>query len=141
MINAIIDRLKAQAPSLTAVSGAEDLEAISRGTAARNGATFVVPFGDDASANTMLSGGFSQRIECRVLIAFVIRRHDDAKGAKRASGFDQFKSEIETAMAGWSISEDNDPFELVSARAASLGNGATIYVQTWQTSRYLRTGP
>lgn len=139
MINEIIDRLKLMAPSLVSVSSAEDLEAVSKGTAARNGAAFVVPFADDAEMNGFSSGGFSQRIEVRVLIAFIIRRHDDAKGAKRATDFDAFKAEIEAAMAGWVIDPDGDPFELVSGRASSLGNGVTIYVQTWKTSRYLRT--
>lgn len=139
MINQIIARLKLRAPSLVSVSGAEELEAISKGTAARNGTAFVVPFADDAEANGIASGGFSQRVEVRVLVAFVIRRHDDAKGSKRATDFDVFKGEIEAAMAGWVVDEDGDPFELVSGRASALGNGATIYVQTWKTSRYLRT--
>ncbi len=138
MISLVIDLLRDFAPSLTSVSGAEDLEAISKGTAPRNGAAFVVPFAEDAEPNAMISGGFSQRVEVRVLIAFIIRRHDDAKGAARASDFDTFKNEIETVMAGRMPDQDGDPFELVSGRASSLGNGATIYVQTWKTSRYLR---
>lgn len=139
MIGAIVERLEAMAPALTSIGVAEDLEALSRGTAPKNGAAFVLPFQDRPSENAYMSGGFSQRIEVLLLVAFVIRRSDDAKGAQRAGSFDLFKGEIESALAGWSPDPDNhDLFELAAGRSASLGNGVTVYVQTWRTSRYLR---
>lgn len=137
MIAAIIDRLIAEAPSLTSVKPAEDLEALGKGTAARNGDTFVVPFEDRPSANTLMAGGFRQRVVFLFLVAFVIRRQDDAKGARRVGSFDMFKDAIERALAGWQPSELSAPCELAAGRSAALGNGVTVYVQTWRTDRYI----
>ena len=138
MIEDIIDRLQASCPSLSSVGSAEELDAIDKGTAPKSGATFVIPFTDQAADNTLMSGGTMQHIETRVLVAFVVRRHDDAKGGKRAAGYDSIKTEIENALAGWLPADAVDPFEFVSGRGAPRGNGVTIYVQTWKTGRYLR---
>ncbi len=139
MIGDVVDRLETMAPSLTSIGVAEDLEAISRGVAPKNGAAFVLPFQERPEETAYMSGGFSQRIAVLFLVVFVLRRADDTRGAQRAGSFDLFKGEIETALAGWSPDPDNnDLFELAAGRSASLGNGVTVYVQTWRTSRYLR---
>lgn len=137
MIQETIDRLKTQAPSLVDVFPAEDIDALSRGTAPRSGTAFVLPYREQGEPNEFGMGTFRQRVAVQLLIAFVIRRHDDAKGGRKATIFDTIKSEIEAAIAGWSTDPENDPFELVAAQAAPIGNGVTAYVQTWQTSRYL----
>jgi hypothetical protein len=138
VIEEIIARLQAACPSLHSVGQAEELDALDRGTAPPNGSTFVIPFGEVAEANALMNG-FRQQVETQVLVAFLIRRHGDAKGGKRAAGFDALKGEIEQALAGWTAPSAIEPFELVSGRGAPRGNGVTIYVQTWRTSRYLRS--
>jgi hypothetical protein len=40
-------------------------------------------------------------------------------------------------MAGWELNPETGPFELVSGRGQPIGNGVTIYVQTWKNQRYL----
>jgi hypothetical protein len=139
LIQATIDRLIAECPSLPSVSSAEELDALDRGTAPKHGATFVIPFAEEAEENALATGGTRQRVETRILVAFLVRRHDDAKGGKRAADFDGLKAEIEAALAGWTPAGASDPYELVSARGAPRGNGVTIYVQTWKTARYLRS--
>lgn len=139
MISAVIARLKAAAPDLTDVLSAEDLDAIVKGVAPRSGTVFVIPYREQAEPNELGMGGFEQLVHAQILVALVIRRHDDSKGTKRALDFDTAKLAIEQALAGWSIDPRGDLFELVSAQAAPLGNGVTVYVQTWQTSRYLET--
>lgn len=139
MIEEIIAWLSTSCPSVPSVASAEELDALDRGTAPVNGATFVIPFGEAAEENALMSGGFRQRVETQVLVAFLIRRHGDAKGGKRAAGFDTLKREIEQALAGWTAPSAIEPFELVSGRGAPRGNGVTIYVQTWRTHRYLRS--
>lgn len=140
MIEEVINRLMALVPdTLSSVEPAEELEALAKGVAPRNGATFVLPFQDRPEPNSLATGGVEQRIEVLLLVAFVIRRQGDAKGGKRAGSFDTFKDAIEGRLFGWTPSEDNDPFELAAARSAPFGNGVTAYVQTWRTSRYLHT--
>lgn len=137
MITEIIDRLKAEAPALVAVLPAEDIDALSKGSAPKSGTTFVLPYREQAEPNEFAAGTFRQFVAVQFLVAFVIRRHDDAKGGKKVSLFDEIKGDIEKALAGWSIDPTAEPCELVAAQAAPLGNGVTAYVQTWQTSRYL----
>lgn len=139
MIQETVDRLIAQCPSLSSVSTAEDLDALDRGTAPKNGAAFVIPFTDAGADQELMTGGSSQEIETRILVAFLVRKHDDAKGGKRAQSFDTFKTEIEAALFGWTPADALTPFELVIGRGASRGNGVTLYVQTWKTTRTLRS--
>lgn len=139
MIQEIIDRLKATAPTLVAVLPAEDIDALSKGTAPKTATAFVLPYRELAEPNEFGMGKFRQDVAVQFLVAFIIRRHDDAHGGKKVAIFDTVKTEIEQALAGWSTAPDNAPCELVAAQAAPLGNNVTAYVQTWQTSRYLET--
>ncbi len=118
---------------------AEDLDALGKGAAPRSGTAYVIPYRERAKPNELGAGGFEQHVQTQILIAFVVRRHDDAKGGKRVSAFDTLKHAIEQALAGWSPDPRGELFELVAGQAAPLGNGVTVYVQTWQTSRYLET--
>ncbi len=136
MIDDIIDRLKAEATVLTDVQGAEDLEALGKGTAPRSGATFVLPYREKGDPSPYM-GTFRQLMHTQVLVAFVVRRHSDAKGAQRVAGFDVYREAIEGALAGWIGPGMEDPMELVAAQAAPMGNGATAYVQTWEFTRFL----
>lgn len=138
MIEAIVQRLQAEAPQLSSVGVAEDLEAIAKGVAPKNGATFVLPFSDRAEPNAYGMGAFSQRVEVQFLVAFVVRQQDDVSGAKRVGNFDALRLAIEGAIAGWAPEAENDLCELAAGRSASLGNGVTVYVQTWRTTRYIR---
>ncbi|CAN7258091.1 phage tail terminator protein [Brucella pseudogrignonensis] len=138
MLQEIIDRLKSDALALADVYPAENIDALMKGTAPRSGTAFVLPYRERGEPNTRASGGFRQKIAVQYLVAFVIRQHDDAKGGKKASMFDEFKSSIEHALAGWEPPSAASMLELVSAQSAPLGNSTTIYVQTWETSRYLK---
>lgn len=135
MIQTIINRLKAET-TLT-IEAAEDMDALTKGTAARSGTAFVLPYRERAEPNELAAGGFRQLVTVQFLVAFLIRQHGDAKGGKKVLQFDAMKAEIEAALAGFSLSADADPTELVAAQAAPIGNGVSVYVQTWQTSRYL----
>ena len=137
MLQEIIERLKSHAPVLVEVRPAEDIEALSKGTAPRSGTVFVLPYRERAQENERMTGGHLQVVAVQLLVAFVIRRHDDASGGKKAVLFDDAKDAIETALAGWETPSGQDPLSLVSAQAAPMGNGVTVYVQTWETSRFL----
>ncbi|WP_244475197.1 phage tail terminator protein [Rhizobium sp. Leaf341] len=140
MIAAVIERLKVELGTTVAdVLPVEDLASVSAGTAPRNGTVFVIPYREQAEPNDLAMGGFEQLVHVQILVALVLRRHADVQGAQRALDFDTLKGAIEQALAGWAVDPRGDLFELVSAQAAPLGNGVTVYVQTWQTSRYLET--
>jgi hypothetical protein len=136
VISQVISRLQAET-TLTDVLPAEDLETLSKGTAPKNRTVFVLPFRDIAAPNQFGAGAFRQSIEAYVIIAFLIRRYDDAKGGKRASEYEQTRDEIESALAGWQWDVSEEPFELVSGQSSAFGTAATIYAQTWKTTRTL----
>lgn len=139
MISLIVDRLKTQAPTLPFVAMAEDLDAIFKGTAPVNGATHVVPYREKAGANKVGMGGFMQVVSFQFLVAFVLRRHNDPKGGLRAAQFDDIKTAIQDALAGWEPTDDSIPIELVGGEGTPIDNNVTIYVQTYETT-YLLTG-
>lgn len=141
MIGDVVARLKARATELKAIGTAEDLAALQKGTAPRDGECFVVPFTESAEPNPFSSGAFRQLVKVQFLVAFVIRHAADAKGGERVSKFDVYKASIEAALAGWQPTGESDPCELLSGRGQPLTNGATVYVQTWQTTRYLEQTP
>ncbi len=136
MISEVIARLEAET-ALTDVLPAEDLETLSKGTAPKNRTVFVLPFRDVAAPNQFLSGGFRQSIDAYIIVAFLIRRYDDAKGGRRATEYEQTRDEIEAALAGWQWDLSEEPFELVSGQSSAFGPAATIYAQTWKTTRTL----
>lgn len=138
MLQAIVDSLDAApAGSFASVDMAEDLDALAMGTAPETGAVYVVPFRERAAPNTLATGGFRQLVDVQFFVAFVIREFVDVKGRERAARFDAAKSAIEGALAGWVPERGAKPVSLVNGEGTSLGNGVTVYVQTWQTSRFL----
>lgn len=137
MITAIVDRLKAET-TLTDVLSAEDLEALSNGVMPRNRAVYVLPFNENAQPNQYATGTFRQSVEVLFLVAFFIRRYDDARGGDRVTAFEATRDEIEGALAGWQWDEREELVELVASRAsAAIGKGTSVFVQTWKTTRTL----
>ena len=139
MIQVTIDRLRAHAcPPLRTIEGAEELAALAVGVAPNHGAAFVAPFEERAEPNELATGAFRQRVSVTLLVAVVLRRQDDARGAKRIGSIDVLQPAIESALAGWTPDQDDhDPYELVTSRAAPAANGVTWFVTTWRTSRWL----
>ncbi|WP_226781838.1 phage tail terminator protein [Oceaniglobus trochenteri] len=137
MIELFVARLTANATALTTVAVAEDLDALANSTKAAHGTAFVVPWRERAMSNVRASGGHLQLVTVQIVVAFVVRHYNDAKGAERAAAFDTFKSSIEAALAGWSPRDESKGCALVGGEATALGDGTSIYAQTWETSRYL----
>lgn len=138
MIEAFETRLREQCPGLADVRTAEDLDMLEKAAAVPHGTAFVIPYRERAGENHLSAGGFRQLVVTQILVAFVTRRHDDPTGAARARQFDGLKAEIERALAGWTPPAAHDPCELVGGEGTPLGNGVSIYVQTWETSRLLQ---
>lgn len=137
MIADVIQHLKAQT-TLKDVLPAEDMEALANGTVPRNRTVFVLPFREVAQPNQYATGRFRQTIDVWIIVAFFIRRYDDAKGGERVSEFEPVRDEIENALAGWQWDEHEELFELVSSQASPLGKASTtVFAQTWKTTRTL----
>lgn len=136
MLQAVIERLLAST-DLTIVLPAEDLESLESGTQPKNLTVFVLPFRDVAGPNDFMAGAHHQMIEAYIIVAFIVRHYDDAKGGKRASQFEVTRDKIEAALAGWTWDSSEAPFELVSGQASAFARGSTIYAQTWRTTRTL----
>lgn len=137
MLQLFVARLQA-ANLFTAVAAAEAVEMlVGLAPAADDGTVFVVPYRERARAPRRVTGGHQQLVEVQMITVMVIRQHDDPLGTDRARRFDAFKAQVEGVLAGWQPSPGSDVVALVGGDAQSLGNGVSIFVQTWQTTRFL----
>lgn len=137
MLNLIYQRLLGSA-QFAAVEVAEDVEAIvGRATAAEDGSLFVVPFRERAGVQRYATGGHMQAVNVQFVVAMLFRQHDDPRGAERALRFDTVKSNVENLLAGWQPLSGGDVCSLVGGESSALANSVSVYLQTWQTSRFL----
>ena len=137
MLELIFNRLK-NSGDFAQVEVCESLDVIiGVAPAMDDGTVVIVPWQESARPSPISTGGHRQMVAVRFVVAVVLRRHDDPKGAERAVAFDSYRRKVETLLAGWEPSPDHDLCDLVGAEVSGLGNGVSIYAQTWQTSRIL----
>ena len=143
MIGAVIQRLRDTAmPPLTSVEGAEELEALAKGTAPKSGAAFVIPFREQGNEPEVISGGYRQHVEATLLVAVVLRKAADARGSGRLTEVDAVRDALEAALAGWTPDPAaHRPLALVGTEPSPQANGVTWYVQTWATDRWIERKP
>lgn len=117
---------------------AEDIDAVSDlAGQLESGSLIIAPWRERASDQSLVSGGFRQRIATQFLTGVVIRHYDDFLGEARALQFDTYLRELETALAGWEPPSAISPCQLVSGESSPVISGVSIYVQTWETARFL----
>lgn len=137
MLELFVHRLQAS-NLFTAVVAAEAVEMlVGLAPAADDGTVFVVPYRERARPPRQATGGHQQLVEVQFITVMVIRQHDDPIGTDRARRFDVLKAQVEAVLAGWQPAMGSDVVALVGGDAQSLGNGVSIFVQTWQTTRFL----
>lgn len=138
MLQLIMDRLTAMASGLTEVLIAEDIDAMAaRAGTVESGAVIVMPHQEAAEPNALATGGHRQLVRTQFLTGIVIRHYDDAMGADRAAAFDSYKTAVEVALTGWEPPGFAEPCNLVAGESSPVTAGVSIYVQTWQTARFL----
>lgn len=136
MLSAIVERLREKVSSAPSIIMAEDLDAVVRATQRDSGSIFVIPFRERASPNSLVTG-YRQLVVEQVLIAVLLRHHGDELGTAKAELFSKSKTEIETALSAWEPTDSYEPLELVGGEGTPIGDGVTVYIQTWETSRFL----
>lgn len=138
MLQLIVDRLKTDAAGLTDVLIAEDIDAMAdRAGTVESGSVIIMPLREAAEPNVLATGGHRQLVRTQFLTGIVIRHYDDAMGAERAVAFDGFKAAVEGALTGWEPAGLAEPCNLVAGESSPVTTGVSIYVQTWQTARFL----
>lgn len=139
MLADIHDRLKQALPQppFTGVEIAEDIDALGeRAGLVDSGTVIVMPWRERAGEQSLMTGGFRQRVEMQFLTGIVVRHYDHLMGGDRAVQFDTLKGAVETALAGWEPPEA-EPCELIGGESSPVEKGVSIYVQTWATARFL----
>lgn len=137
MLSALFDRLR-QSGKFPDVQISEDVDSIvGAATAADDGTLFVIPWREKAGRPRLTTGGHQQRVETQFLTVLLTRQHGDPRGATRAARFETLKGSVEALLAGWTIAPGSDAFALVASESGGLGNSVSIYIQTWQTTRFL----
>lgn len=117
---------------------AESTDMISgRATAAEDGAVVLVPWREKGRPMVDATYSFRQIIDVQVVTALVSRLHDDPRGGGRALVFDARRALTEELLSGWQPLPESESVSLVGAEGHSVSQGVSIYVQTWQTTRFL----
>lgn len=116
----------------------EDIDKlVDRGGVLESGSVVVVPYRERATENRLASGGFRQRVAVQFLTGIIIREYDAAMGEDRALQFDAHKARLEAALAGWTPPAAEDACEMVGGESSPIEVGVSIYIHTWETSRFL----
>ena len=102
-----------------------------------SGSVIVVPYRERASAQSLSTGGHRQRVAMQFMAGVVIRHYDAFLGAERAGQFDGHLRRLEAALAGREPPGAISPCELVDGESSPIEKGVSIYVQTWETARFL----
>lgn len=141
MLSEILDRLTAQLPPDRFPGGAEIAEDIDqmaeRAGLVESGTAIIMPWREKAGEELLATGGHRQRVAVQFLVGTVIRIYDQAMGAERALAFDSRKADCEAALAGWTPPSCSDACVLVGGESSPIDTGVSIYVQTWETARFL----
>ncbi len=140
MFEAIVTRLRDQLPQADtpAVILVEDIDELANYAGqVESGSVIVVPFRERASAQSLSTGGHRQRVAMQFIAGVVIRHYDAFLGAERAGQFDGHLRRLEAALAGWEPPGAISPCELVDGESSPIEKGVSIYVQTWETARFL----
>ena len=126
------------APLWSQIEVAEDIDAVADlAGQIDNGSLVIAPFRELASEQSLATGGFRQRVAIQFLAGVVIRHYGDFLGEARALQFDTYLRGLESALAGWEPPSAISPCQLVSGESSPVIKGVSIYVQTWQTARFL----
>lgn len=117
---------------------AEDIDAVGElAGQLDNGSLIIAPWRERADRQALAAGGFRQRVAVQFLTGVVIRHYDDFLGEARALQFDTYLRQLETALAGWYPPSGCAGCELVGGESSPVTKGVSIYVQIWETARFL----
>lgn len=143
MLTAVLAHLTARLtdPRWTGIHVAEDIDALA-GLAGQieSGSAIIMPWRERADPNMLITGGFRQLISVQFLTGIVLRDYDQFLGGERAAAFDAHKADVEAALAGVELPGFEAPCELVGGESSPVSRGVSIYVHTWETSRFLTGG-
>lgn len=140
MLADILTHLRAVLPQATtpAVELVEDIDELANYAGqVDSGSVILVPYRELATPQSLATGGHRQRVGAQFLVGVVIRHYDDLMGEERALQFDAHLRRIEAALAGWVPSACIDGCQLVTGESSPIDTGVSIYVQTWETARFL----
>ena len=140
MLADILAHLRATLPQdqTPAVELVEDIDALAdMAGRIESGAIIIVPWRERADPNPLVSGCFRQRVAVQFLAGIVIRTFDHMMGEDRAVQFDGHRHRLEQALAGWVPPAAAAQCHLVDGESSPVTTGVSIFVQTWETARFL----
>ncbi len=89
---------------------------------------YVVPLGDNAMPNKMLSGAIEQRVVERFAVILAATNAKDTQGSAVNDGIEPLRASVITALLGWQPSADYDPVEYGKGGLLALTNN----IMWWQ---------
>lgn len=125
----IINRLKAEGPTLRSVQGAVELAALLKAGTPLVGKPFahVVPMGLRGLPPEVISGSYSQQIDVAFSVVLTIPTVDDPKGEKALTAADALVFGIITALSGWGPETAPGVITMTRAQILRFEPGLIVY--------------
>lgn len=124
----IIPRLRAQCPMFAGrVFGAGAYAEAAASEDVAVPCAFVVPAGDSALPNEVMSGGHLQTVDDRFAVVVCVSNTADERGQDGAEKLHDARAELIAALCGWSPAADTDPIDYLGAESEPAIDRARIW--------------
>jgi hypothetical protein len=132
-VGPIVERLRAQAPSLRQV-----IPALTGAVPAQYPAAYVFPLSERADPNALLSA-HDQRVRVEVAVEIMVRHAAEAaSGGPAAEQLEDVRDEVRAALAGFAPEPGARPLDHVEGRVMSFDAGLVTWRDIWATEIYRR---
>lgn len=130
------DRLIAQLSSVGAIAIASNLGA-AVSAASVLPAVYVIRAARTAEANTIETGGFSQRLTKTVSVLLIDRVSGDVSGEVTSLSMEMLSDSIQVALMGWEPDAEHDPMEYTGGALAEWTEPALmLWMDEYVTTSY-----
>ncbi len=99
---------------------------------------YVIPLGDNAAPNRMLSGAIEQRVTERFAVILAATNARDTQGYAANDGLETLRAAVIAALLGWQPSTDYDPIEYGKGGMLALANNIFWWQLEFVTAYYER---
>lgn len=134
---AIVDRLKAQVPSIKYVAGVASYAAVARLPGEKTPAAFVFRIRSSARPNSS-HAVVDQETTDQYAVLLVTRHAGDAAGGKMSDEIDDLSEAVDAALLNWTPASGYTPIEYASGQLIALLPGFLHWQDIYQTTRHKR---
>lgn len=138
MINALIQRLRAEVPELKLVGGAAEFAQASASNPTVTPAAYVLTPAEKPSPSAIASV-LIQHVKAEIPVVLVTRNVADAHGAAAAIDMQALRLAVRAKVFGWVPADGCDPLELGPGQMLAFREGHYWHQDSFSTAYYARS--